>query len=140
MAVVRFRSNPMALKSGMRLGPYEVVGAIGVGGMGEVYRARDTRLNRDVAVKILPEEFLGDRDRLRRFEHEARTAATLSHPNVLVVYDVGSCEGIPYVVMELLEGETLAARLKLSALPKEKAVEIAIQIASGLSATHARGI
>src|SRR5262245_17237858 len=130
----------MALKSGTRLGPYEVMEAIGAGSMGEVYRARDTRLGREIAVKVLPEAISQDRDRLRRFEHEARAAAALSHPNVLVVYDVGSHDGAPYVVMELLEGETLAARLKRSRLPVEKAVEITVQVASGLSATHIRGV
>ena len=108
--------------------------------MGEVYRAQDTRLGRDVAIKVLPEEFTGDRERLRRLEREARAAAALSHPNVLAVYDVGTDGGVFYVVTELLEGETLRARSKHGAMPVEKAVDIAIQIASGLSATHARGI
>src|SRR5215831_3674015 len=120
----------MALKSGTRLGPYEVVNAIGAGGMGEVYRATDTRLGREIAVKILPEEFSQNRDRLRRFENEARAAAALSHPNVLVVYDVGTYDGVPYVVTELLEGETLGARLKRARLPIDKAMQIAVQVAS----------
>lgn len=130
----------MALKSGTRLGPYEIVGAIGAGGMGEVYRARDTRLRRDVAVKVLAEEFDKDPDRLRRFEQEARAAAALSHPNVLVVYDVGTQDGRSFVVTELLEGETLRTRLTGGSLGADKAVEVAAQVSSGLSAAHARGI
>ena len=130
----------MSLKPGMHLGPYEVVHALGTGGMGEVYRARDTRLDRDVAVKVLPEEFAGDRERLRRFEQEARAAAALSHPNVLVVHDVGVHDRIPYVVTELLDGETLRARLKNGKMSPASAVGIVIQVASGLFAAHTRGI
>ncbi len=100
------------LPPGMRLGPYEVVASIGAGGMGDVYRARDTRLGRDVAVKVLPSEFAADPERLGRFEQEARAVAALNHPNVLAVFDVGSQEGSPYSVSELLEGETLRDRLK----------------------------
>jgi serine/threonine-protein kinase len=128
------------LKSGMRLGPYEIVEGIGSGGMGEVYRARDTRLRRDVAVKVLTEEFAKDPDRLRRFEQEARAAAALSHPNVLVVYDVGAQDGMPFVVAELLDGETLRARLTRGSLAADKAANVAAQVLSGLSAAHARGI
>ena len=124
----------------MRLGPYEIVEAIGAGGMGEVYRARDPRLRRDVAVKVLSEEFAKDPDRLRRFEQEARAAAALSHPNVLVVYDVGTQDGMPFVVAELLEGETLRTRLTRGWLGADKAVDVAAQVSSGLSAAHARGI
>lgn len=130
----------MPLKLGTRLGPYEVIRAIGVGGMGEVYRARDTRLERDIALKVLPEEFWGDRERLRRFEKEARAAAALSHPNVLVVYDVGADTGVSYVVTELLDGGTLRDRLRQGAIDAEKAVELVGQVLSGLSATHARSI
>ena len=130
----------MSLKPGMHLGPYEVVHALGTGGMGEVYRARDTRLDRDVAVKVLPEEFAGDRERLRRFEQEARAAAALSHPNVLVVHDVGVHDRIPYVVTELLDGETLRGRLKNGKMSPASAVGIVIQVASGLFAAHTRGI
>src|SRR5262249_38943647 len=121
------------LKSGMRLGPYEIGVPIGAGGMGEVYRAHDTRLRRDVAVKVLVEEFANDTARLRRFEQEARAAAALSHPNVLVVYDVGQLSDISFVVTEVLEGETLQARLAQGALGVDTAVEVAAQVASGLS-------
>src|SRR5712691_1166923 len=101
----------MTLAAGARLGPYEIVAPIGAGGMGEVYRAKDPRLKRDVAVKVLPVSFSKDADRLRRFEQEAQAAGGLNHPNITAVYDVGSHEGAPYVVTELLEGETLRARL-----------------------------
>src|SRR5215472_10121163 len=101
----------MALAAGTKLGPYEIVSALGAGGMGEVYRARDHRLGRDVAVKVLPAALSHDPERLRRFEQEARAAAALNHPNILVVYDVGTENGAPYIVSELLEGETLRTRL-----------------------------
>ena len=97
----------MALLSGARVGPYEIVSPLGQGGMGEVYRARDSRLGRDVAVKVLPASLSTDPDRLRRFEQEARAAAALNHPNILAVYDIGTHDGAPYIVSELLEGETL---------------------------------
>ena len=101
----------MPLISGSRLGPYEVISPLGAGGMGEVYRARDPRLGRDVAVKVLPADFSADPDRLRRFEQEARAAAALNHPNILAVYDIGQHDGAPYIVSELLDGETLRDRL-----------------------------
>src|SRR5438477_12261997 len=101
----------MPLSAGTQLGPYEISSLLGSGGMGEVYRARDSRLGRDVAVKVLPPGLTSDADRLRRFEQEARAASALDHPNVLVVFDVGAHEGAPYMVTELLEGETLRARL-----------------------------
>src|SRR5215475_14272032 len=101
----------MALTPGSRLGPYEILSPLGAGGMGEVYRARDARLKRDVAIKVLPASFSADPDRLRRFEQEAQAAGSLNHPNILAVYDVGTHDGSPYVVSELLEGETLHARL-----------------------------
>ena len=97
----------MALAAGSRLGPYEILAPIGAGGMGEVYRAKDPRLGRDVAIKVLPQSFSQDADRLRRFEQEAKAAGVLNHPNITAVYDVGSNDGAPYVVQELLEGETL---------------------------------
>jgi serine/threonine protein kinase len=100
----------MTLSAGARLGPYEVVELLGAGGMGAVYRARDPRLGRDVAIKVLPAEVGADPERLSRFEREARAVAALSHPNILTVFDVGAHEGVPYVVMELLEGETLRTR------------------------------
>ncbi|MGA8813757.1 MAG: protein kinase, partial [Candidatus Sulfotelmatobacter sp.] len=101
----------MTLTSGTKLGPYEIVSPLGAGGMGEVYRARDPRLKREVAVKVLPQTFSSDGDRLRRFEQEALATAALNHPNILAVFDIGTSEGSPYVVSELLEGETLRERL-----------------------------
>src|SRR5262249_27210713 len=130
----------MPLAAGRRVGPYEVVAPVGAGGMGEVYRARDTRLGRFVALKVLPAGHATDRDRLRRFEQEARAVAALSHSNILAIHDVGSEDGQPYVVFELLEGQALRRRLKLGALPPRKAVEHAIQVCRGLSAAHAQGI
>src|SRR5216117_4074751 len=102
----------MTLVPGSRLGPYEILGQIGSGGMGEVYRARDTRLGREVAIKVLPAAFSQDADRLRRFEQEARAVGMLNHPNILIVHDIGTHEGAPYIVSELLEGETLRDHLK----------------------------
>ena len=128
------------LTPGTRLGPYEVVSPLGAGGMGEVYRARDTRLGRHVAVKVLPESVTSDKDRLRRFEQEARAASALNHPNILTIHDVGTEAAAPYVVFELLEGETLRDRMTRGALPPPRALEIAVQIARGLAAAHARGI
>jgi len=128
------------VQPGSRLGPYEIVAQIGSGGMGEVYRARDTRLGRDVAIKVLPPEFADDPERLRRFEQEARAVAALSHPNVLAIHDVGTHEAIPYLVTELLEGESLRDRLKAGGLTVRKAVETGVQIAQGLAAAHEKGI
>jgi serine/threonine protein kinase/Tol biopolymer transport system component len=125
---------------GALFGPYQIVGLIGAGGMGEVYRARDERLKRDVAVKVLPAAFAENSDRLRRFEQEARAAGGLNHPNILAIYDIGSREGAPYVVSELLEGETLRSRLSSGALPARKAIDYAIQVARGLAAAHEKGI
>src|SRR5947207_3256999 len=130
----------MSLAPGVRLGPYQIVAAIGAGGMGEVYRARDARLNRDVAVKVLPSAFASDSERLSRFEQEARAAAALNHPNILAVFDIGAHDAAPYVVSELLEGETLRERLASGALPVRKAIEYGIQVARGLAAAHDRGI
>jgi eukaryotic-like serine/threonine-protein kinase len=130
----------MSLPAGSRLGPYEILSPLGAGGMGEVYRARDSRLGRDVAVKVLPSSFSNDPDRLRRFEQEARAAGLLNHPNVTAVYDIGTVDGAPYVVSELLEGETLRARLAGGALGPRRAVDYAIQVAHGLSAAHEKGI
>jgi serine/threonine protein kinase len=129
-----------AFAPGARLGPYEILAPIGAGGMGEVYRARDTRLGRDVAVKVIAFDVSSDSDRLRRFEQEARAVAALNHPNILSVYDVGTEAGAPYVVFELLEGESLRQRLGREALPARKAVDWASQIARGLAAAHDRGI
>lgn len=130
----------MTLSPGTRLGPYEILSPLGAGGMGEVYRARDTRLGRDVAVKVLPAEFAQDPKRLRRFEQEARAAAALNHPNILVLHDLGTHEGAPYIVTELLEGESLRQRLQGGPLPPAKAVEFGVQIAKGLAAAHEKGI
>ena len=130
----------MALESGTKLGPYEIILPLGAGGMGEVYRARDTRLNREVAVKVLPAHFAGDPERLRRFEQEARATGVLNHPNILVIYDIGIHDGAPYIVSELLEGQTLRHRLEESSLSVRKAVEYSIQIAHGLAAAHEKGV
>lgn len=150
----------MALSLGLRLGPYEIVASLGAGGMGEVYRASDTRLGRDVALKVLAPEMAADPDRLRRFEQEARAIAALNHPNILAIYDVGSIDavagaydgsgggsrsngstpGVPFLVTELLEGETLRGRLDGGSLPARTAVELAVQIAQALSAAHGKSV
>lgn len=130
----------MALAAGTKLGPYEIIAPLGAGGMGEVYRAKDPRLHREVAIKVLPSYFCRDPDRLRRFEQEARTAGALNHPNILAVYDVGTYAGFPYLVTELLEGSTLRDRLNGGSLPSRKATEYAGQIAQGLAAAHEKGI
>jgi eukaryotic-like serine/threonine-protein kinase len=126
--------------AGARFGPYEIRAPLGAGGMGEVYRARDTRLDRDVALKLLPAGVAPDGDKLRRFELEARAAGALNHPAVLGILDIGMQDGHPYVVSELLEGETLRERLVVSPLPVKKALDLAVQIAHGLSAAHDKGI
>src|ERR1700720_2639864 len=113
----------MALVSGTKLGPYEITAPLGAGGMGEVYRARDNRLGRDVAIKVLPPGFSQDGDRLRRFEQEARAAGILNHPNILSIYDIGTIAGAPYMVSELLEGQTLREILRAMPLSPYKAVE-----------------
>ena len=130
----------MSLAPGSRLGPYEILAPLGAGGMGEVYRGRDSRLGRDVALKIIRRESSHDSERVRRFEQEARAAGTLSHPNVCAVYDLGSHENSPFVVMELLEGETLREILQRGAVPLRKALGYAAQAAEGLAAAHAKGI
>src|SRR5438132_12612360 len=130
----------MTLTSGTKLGPYEVVAPAGAGGMGEVYRARDTRLNRDVAVKVLPAAFARDPERMRRFQQEAQAVAALNHPNILAIHDFGEHEGSPYMVTEFLEGETLRQRLRPGTLPVRKAIECAEQVARGLAASPEKGI
>ncbi len=132
----------MTLVAGSRLGPYEILGQIGAGGMGEVYRARDPRLGRDVAIKVLPASFSADADRLRRFEQEAKAAGLLNHPNITIVYDIGAnaSDGAPYVVQELLEGETLRGELAGGRFSPRKAIDYALQIAHGLAAAHDKGI
>src|SRR5229473_2985089 len=130
----------MALTSGTKVEPYEIVSLLGAGGMGEVYRARDARLGRDVALKILPESFAQTPDRLHRFEQEARAVAALNHPNILAVFDIGRHNGSPFLVSELLEGENLRAVLDRGALPQRKTIEYGVQIAHGLAAAHEKGI
>src|SRR6516162_7380798 len=130
----------MPIAPGTRLGPYEVVSALGAGGMGEVYRARDTRLGRDVAIKILPEEVSGDAVRKQRFEREAKTISSLNHPHMCVLYDVGHCDGIDYLVMECIEGEPLAKRLEKGALPLEQVLKYGAQIADALDKAHRSGV
>jgi eukaryotic-like serine/threonine-protein kinase len=119
---------------------YEIEALVGSGGMGEVYRARDLRLAKDVAIKVLPASLSADQDRLRRFEQEARAAAALDHPNILAVYRLGTYQGAPYLVSELLEGETLRGRLQNGALPVRKAIDCGVQVARGLAAAHQKGI
>src|SRR6266516_7664572 len=130
----------MTLATGIRLGPYEIQSSLGAGGMGEVYRARDTRLGRDVALKILPESFARESDRLRRFEQEAQAVAALNHPNIVAIFDTGQNNGSPFLVSELLEGETLRTVLDAGVLPQRKTIEYGVQIAQGLAAAHEKGI
>ncbi|HEX7251693.1 MAG TPA: protein kinase [Thermoanaerobaculia bacterium] len=130
----------MSLAAGSRLGPYEILSPLGAGGMGEVWKARDTRLKRDVAVKILPAAFSADADRLRRFEQEAQAASALNHPNILAIYDMGTEDGAPYIVSELLEGETLRNRLSGGEFSSRRAIGHSLQIAQGLAAAHEKGI
>jgi Tol biopolymer transport system component len=130
----------LSLSQGSRLGPYEIVSALGAGGMGEVYRARDTRLGREVAIKVLPQKLSADADALDRFEREARAVAALSHPNILALHDFGREGAVVYAVAELLDGETLRERLSGGALPARKAIEYAVQVAQGLAAAHEKGI
>jgi serine/threonine protein kinase/tetratricopeptide (TPR) repeat protein len=130
----------MRLDAGNRLGPYEILSPLGAGGMGEVFRARDTRLGRDVAIKILPERFADNAQALARFEHEARAVAALSHPNILAIHDFGRADGIVYAVTELLEGESLDRRLVREELTWKKALEIGAAVADGLASAHAKGI
>lgn len=130
----------MTLAPGTRLGPYEIVDAIGAGGMGEVYKARDTRIGRAVAIKVLPPDVESDPDRRRRFHQEAVAAGALNHPNVLVVHDVGSESGRPFLVTELLHGSTLRERLRRGPLPEEQAVRYAAALLDGLASAHALGI
>ena len=130
----------MTLAAGTRLGPYEILAPLGAGGMGEVYRAKDPRLGREVAIKVLPASFSQDADRLKRFEQEARAAGVLNHPNITAVHDLGSHDGSPYIVTELLEGETLRSRLSTGGLAVRKAIDYAVQIARGLAAAHEKGI
>lgn len=130
----------MTLAANTRIGPYEIVDAIRAGGMGEVYRARDTRLARDVAIKVIRAGLPSDPERLQRFEQEARAVAALNHPNILVVHDIGTHAGAPYIVTELLEGQTLRDLLMTSPPGVRTAIEYAVQVARGLAAAHEKGI
>src|SRR5882762_8586470 len=126
----------MSLPSGTRLGPYEIVAPLGAGGMGEVYRARDTRLDRTVAVKVLPAHLSANPEVRQRFEREARAVSSLNHPNICTLHDVGHQDGVDYLVMEMMDGETLASRLQRGPLPAEELLRHAIQIADALDKAH----
>jgi serine/threonine protein kinase len=130
----------MALTSGTKLGPYDIQSLLGAGGMGEVYRARDSRLDRIVAIKVLPTSYSADAERLQRFVQEARAAAALNHPNILSIFDIGEERGAPYIVSELLEGQTLRERIRGGPLSSRKAIDYALQVARGLAAAHEKGI
>src|SRR5262250_1127295 len=130
----------MPLAPGTKLGPYEIVSVLGAGGMGEVYRARDTRLGRDIAVKILPKEMSADAVRKQRFDREAKTISGLNHPNICTLHDVGSQDGVDYLVMECVEGETLAKRLEKGPLPLEQVLKYGAQLADALDKAHRAGI
>src|SRR3989441_8896766 len=130
----------MAIAVGHQLGSHEITALIGRGGMGEVYRARDTKLKRDVAIKILPDEFSRDSDRVSRFQREAEVLASLNHPNIAAIYDVEEAGGTRYLVLELVEGETLADRLKRGALRLEEALHVAKSICEALEAAHEKGV
>ncbi|MGH9391745.1 MAG: serine/threonine-protein kinase, partial [Vicinamibacteria bacterium] len=134
------RTGSPALASGRRLGPYEILSPLGTGGMGEVYRARDTKLKREVAIKVLPESLAKDPEALARFEREAQAVAALSHPNILAIHDFGKHGGVTYAVTELLEGQTLRGKLDAAPIPRRQAVDYALQIARGLSAAHEKGV
>src|ERR1041385_4423901 len=130
----------MNISPATKLAHYTIVSKIGAGGMGEVWRARDTRLGRDVAIKLLPANFAADSDRLNRFEQEARATSALNHPNILTVFDIGSHDGSAFIVAELLEGEELRDRLNQAQLPVRKTIDYAQQIVNGLHAAHRTGI
>src|SRR6476619_3830452 len=134
------RSTPLALSPGTRLGPYEVTAQIGEGGMGQVYRARDTKLNRDVALKVLPDSFANDPDRLARFQREAQILASLNHPNIAHIHGLEESGGVRALVMELVEGEDLAQRIARGPIPVDESLPIAKQIAEALEAAHEQGI
>ncbi len=130
----------MPLQPGTTLGPYEILSPLGAGGMGEVYKARDTRLDRTVAIKVLPEHVASDPDLKQRFEREAKTISSLNHPHICTLHDIGSQDGIDFLVMEYLEGDTLAQRLEKGALPLDQALTVAIEIADALDKAHRQGI
>src|SRR5262249_22052122 len=130
----------MTLQSGTKLGPYELLSPLGAGGMGEVYRARGTRLGRDVAIKLLPERMASSSESGQRLEREAKTVSQLSHPHICALYDVGNQDGVEFLVMEYLEGETLEDRLGRGALPLDQAIQFGTEIASGVSEAHRHGV
>src|SRR5712692_5729334 len=130
----------MALAAGSRLGPYEIVASLGAGGMGEVYRARDPRIGREVAIKVLPRSLATNSDFLRRFEQEARATGTLNHPNLLVIFDLGTTDEGPFIVSELLDGSSLRDVLTAGRLPLRKALDYAVQIANGLAAANEKAV
>src|SRR6478609_8039443 len=134
------RAIPLSLTPGTRLGPYEIVAALGAGGMGEVYRARDTRLDRDVAIKILPEAFAADADRVARFQREAKTLASLNHPNIAQIFGLEQAGDVHALAMELVAGEDLSDRIARGPIPMDEALPIAKQIAEALEAPHEQGI
>src|SRR6516165_10394371 len=130
----------MTVKLGSQLGSHEIIALLGKGGMGEVYRARDLKLKREVAIKILPEEFARDADRVGRFQREAEVLASLNHPNIAAIHDLEETDGTRYLVLELVEGETLAERIARGPIPLEEALPAALQICEALEAAHERGI
>ena len=130
----------MALQPGKRLGPYEIVSPLGAGGMGEVYRGRDTRLERDVAIKVLPQHLASNPQFKQRFEREARTISSLNHPHICTLHDIGRADEIDYLVMEYLEGETLARRLEKGALPTAQVLRYGMEVADALDKAHRRGV
>ena len=134
------RSHGLSLDIWDSLGPYEILSPLGAGGMGEVYRARDRKLDRDVAIKVLPDSVAKDPKALARFEREAKAVAALSHPNILAIFDFGTQDGIAYAVTELLEGETLRGKLDTGPIAQRQAIDYALQIARGLAAAHEKGI
>src|SRR5215813_3018328 len=139
-AVLRFSDIPMSVEVGTRLGSLEITALLGKGGMGEVYRARDTKLKRDVAIKILPDKFSRDADRVSRFVREAEVLASLNHPNIAAIYDLQEADGSRFLVLELVEGETLAERIARGPIAIDEALSIAKQIVEALEAAHERGI
>ncbi len=138
--IVSVATEEFEAEPGAMVGPYEILGLIGAGGMGQVYRAHDSRLDRDVAIKVLPSLYAADPDWLRRFELEARASGALTHPNLVTVHDVGTANGRPYLVTELLDGETLRERLGRGPMPRARACVVASALARGLAAVHAKGI
>src|SRR6202521_6054795 len=129
-----------ALKTGTKLGSYEVVGFLGAGGMGEVYQARDCKLGRNVAIKVLPVPFVNDPDRVSRFQREARILASLNHPNIATIHGLEQSDGVDYLVMELVPGQALGKRLRVGPLPVKEVLDLGIQVADALDAAHAQGI